>query len=107
MPTINEDDGIAAAESDDMSDDTARSEDAESDKSESTTESIAEIECEDATAEKTDVSEPESTDKDDLVESGDTGSGHGMFVISKNNHCVIYSLLQWKVVTLGVAMVCL
>ena len=58
----NEDDVIAAAESDDMSDDTARSEDAESDKSESTTESIAEIECEDATAEKTDVSEPESTD---------------------------------------------
>ena len=103
----NEDDVIAASESDDMSDDTTRSEDAESDKSESTTESIAEIECEDATAEKTDVSEPESTDKDGLVENGDTGSGHGMFVISKNNHCVIYSLLQWKVVTLGVAMVCL
>ena len=42
---------MAAAEGDDMSDDIAMSEDAESDKSESTTESVdntAEIECEDA-----------------------------------------------------------
>ena len=71
---------MAAAESYDMNDDTARSEDAENDNSESTTESVdntAEIEIEDATEK-----------------------------LMRASLRVLTGMISWKVMTLGVAMVC-